>query len=164
MPDILDDRAKLRDELSLRVHADRDRVGIMDTTTLIASAATGLMAGVFFAFSTSVMPGLADLPPEHGRAAMRRLNARIQNPVFLLVFLGTAVVCGIEVVQGRHVGGLLYLVGVFVLTMVVNVPMNNRLERTDDAYWPEYLRRWTLWNHVRGVAGLASAVTLPLGL
>ncbi|MFJ5992755.1 DUF1772 domain-containing protein [Lentzea sp. NPDC092896] len=135
----------------------------MGTITLIAAAATGLMAGVFFAFSVAVMPGLADLPAEQAREAMRRINVRIQNPVFLLVFLGTAVLCGIEVFQGRIVGGLLYVVGSFLLTMFVNVPMNNRLERTDDAYWPEYLRMWTIWNHVRALACLASMVILLLG-
>ncbi|KJK42414.1 hypothetical protein UK23_37325 [Lentzea aerocolonigenes] len=136
----------------------------MGTITLIAAAASGLMAGLFFAFSTAVMPGLADLPAADARAAMRRINVRIQNPVFLLVFAGNVILCGIEVFQGRIAGGLLYLVGSFLLTMVVNVPMNNRLERTDDAYWPEYLRRWTIWNHVRGIACLASTITLLLGL
>ncbi|MFI6097529.1 DUF1772 domain-containing protein [Lentzea sp. NPDC051213] len=135
----------------------------MGTVTLIAAAASGLMAGLFFAFSVAVMPGLADLPAEQARAAMRRINVRIQNPVFLLVFLGNVVPCGIEVFQGRIVGGLLYIVGCVVLTMAVNVPMNNRLERTDDAYWPEYLRKWTLWNHVRAIACLASMVILLLG-
>jgi uncharacterized membrane protein len=135
----------------------------MGTITLIAAAATGLMAGVFFAFSVAIMPGLADLPAERAREAMRRINVRIQNPVFLLVFLGTAVLCGIEVFQGRIVGGLLYIAGSFLLTMFVNVPMNNRLERTDDAYWPEYLRTWTIWNHVRAVACLVSMVILLLG-
>lgn len=135
----------------------------MGITTLIAVATSGVMAGVFFAFSTAVMPGLADLSAEHARGAMRRMNVRIQNPLFLPVFLGTAVLCGIEVFQGRIVGGLLYIVGCFLLTMFVNVPMNNRLERTDDAYWPEYLRKWTLWNHVRTVACLASTIILLLG-
>ncbi|KOV82747.1 DUF1772 domain-containing protein [Nocardia sp. NRRL S-836] len=136
----------------------------MGTSTLIAAVASGLMAGLFFAFSTAVMPALGDLPAEQARAAMRRINVRIRNPLFLLVFAGNAVLCGIEVFQGRYVGGLLYVVGSFVLTMAVNVPMNNRLERTDDAYWPMYLRRWTLWNHIRAAACLAAAVTLSLGL
>lgn len=135
----------------------------MGTITLIAAAASGLMAGLFFSFSVAVMPGLADLPAGHARDAMRRINVRIQNPVFLLVFAGNVVLCGIEVFQGRIAGGLLYIVGSFLLTMVVNVPMNNRLERTDDAYWPEYLRRWTIWNHVRGLACLASTVILLFG-
>lgn len=135
----------------------------MGTTTLIAAAASGLMAGLFFAFSVAVMPGLADLPASTAREAMRRINVRIQNPLFLLVFLGNAVLCGIEVFQGRIAGGLLYVVGCVLLTMVVNVPMNNRLEQTDDAYWPQYLRTWTIWNHVRAVACLASTVTLLLG-
>jgi len=135
----------------------------MEIITLIAAAASGLMAGLFFAFSVAVMPGLADLSGSAAREAMRRINVRIQNPVFLLVFLGNVVLCGIEVFQGRYVGGLLYIVGCVVLTMTINVPMNNRLERTDDAYWPEYLRKWTLWNHVRALACLASMVTLLLG-
>src|SRR5690349_15551620 len=135
----------------------------MGTTTLIAATLTGLMAGLFFAFSVAVMPGLADLPADRARAAMRRINVRIQNPLFLLVFLGTAVLCAVEVFQGRIAGGLLYVVGSFLLTMFVNVPMNNRLERGDDAYWPTYLRTWTLWNHVRALACLASTITLLLG-
>ncbi|GGU75648.1 anthrone oxygenase family protein [Lentzea flava] len=135
----------------------------MGTITLIAAAASGLMAGLFFSFSTAVMPGLADLPAEHARSAMRRINVRIQNPVFLLVFTGNVILCGIEVFQGRIGGGLLYIVGSFLLTMFVNVPMNNRLERADDTYWPEYLRKWTIWNHVRGLACLASMITLLLG-
>lgn len=135
----------------------------MEIITLIAAAASGLMAGLFFAFSVAVMPGLADLPDSAAREAMRRINVRIQNPVFLLVFAGNVILCGIEVFHGRYVGGLLYIVGSFVLTMFVNVPMNNRLERADDAYWPEYLRRWTRWNHLRAGACLASTVTLLLG-
>ena len=136
----------------------------MGTFTLITVIATGLMAGVFFAFSVAVMPGLADLSPADARTAMRRINARIQNPVFLLLFVGTLVLCAGEVFQGRAVGGLLYVVGCFLVTAVVNVPMNNRLDQADDAYWPAYLRRWTLWNHLRAVACTASAVTLLLGL
>ncbi|MET9232139.1 anthrone oxygenase family protein [Lentzea sp. NPDC003310] len=135
-------------------------MGILTLTTIIA---TGLMAGLFFAFSVAVMPGLADLPPENARGAMRRINARIQNPVFLLVFLGTAVLCVVVAFQGRIVGGLLYLVGCLLVTMAVNVPMNNRLESSSDSYWPEYLRNWTLWNHVRTVACTASTVILLLG-
>lgn len=135
-------------------------MGILTLTTIIA---TGLMAGLFFAFSVAVMPGLADLPPENARGAMRRINARIQNPVFLLVFLGTAVLCAVIAFQGRIVGGLLYLVGCLLVTMVVNVPMNNRLESSSDAYWPEYLRTWTIWNHVRAVACVFSTVILLLG-
>ncbi len=136
----------------------------MGIYAIIATASSGLMAGLFFSFSTAVMPGLADLPADRARAAMRRINVRIQNPLFLAVFIGNALLCLVEVAfDGRYVGGLLYVFGGFLLTMVVHVPMNNRLERTDDAYWLEYLRRWTFWNHVRTAACFASAVILPLG-
>src|SRR5689334_10254518 len=116
----------------------------MGTITLIAAAASGLMAGLFFAFSTAVMPGLADLPAEDARAAMRRMNVRIQIPLFLLISAGNVVLCGIEVLQGRVVRGLLYNVGSILLTMFADVPKNNQLERTEVAYWPNYLPTSTL--------------------
>ena len=46
--------------------------------------------------------------------------------------------------------------------MVFNVPMNDTLaamkpERPDAAaYWQEYLSTWTMWNHVRTIAGIGS--------
>ena len=132
----------------------------MQTITLLAAVGSGLMAGLFFSFSTAVMPALRDLPAASARAAMRRINVRIQNPLFLLVFLGTGVLSGIAVFDGRVIGGLLYIVGSLLLTMFVNVPMNNRLERTNDEYWPEYLSRWTLWNHVRTLTSTAALVML----
>src|SRR3546814_9961059 len=53
------------------------------------------------------------------------------------------------------VAGLLQPVGNLVITMVANVPLNNRLARVipDSAegavVWTDYLKRWTAWNHVR---------------
>ncbi|WP_164305374.1 anthrone oxygenase family protein, partial [Streptococcus pneumoniae] len=63
-------------------------------------------------------------------------------------------------------GCLLYIAGTFVVTMVFNVPMNNALEAFPPdgaeavAYWTRYLIDWTFWNHVRTLAGLASAAVL----
>ena len=62
------------------------------------------------------------------------------------------------------------MVGVFVETMVVNVPMNNTLDAVDPAsdegaaYWRTYLRRWTAWNHVRALAGTAASAMLVVSL
>ena len=130
----------------------------MTIIVLLATVGSGLMAGLFFAFSTAVMPGLRELPADQARAAMRRINVRIQNPLFLLLFVGTAVLGVIGAFAGEIIAGALYVVGSFLLTMFVNVPMNNRLEKTDDEYWPTYLSEWTMWNHVRGLACTASLV------
>lgn len=152
-----------------------------DLLILICAIGSGLMAGVFFAFSTSVMKGLGKLPAEHGIAAMQTINVVILNPLFLGVFLGTAIACGAAIfmallqqdAHGRLMvisGAGLYLIGSFLVTMRFNVPRNNRLARLSPsaldsvAVWSEYLQMWTAWNHVRTVASLAAAVFLTLGL
>ncbi|WP_251959094.1 hypothetical protein [Nostoc commune] len=53
----------------------------------------GLMAGVFFAFSTFVMNALARLQPVQGIVAMQSINITVINPLFMAVFLGTAAAC-----------------------------------------------------------------------
>ncbi|MGH3588753.1 MAG: DUF1772 domain-containing protein [Pseudonocardia sp.] len=147
---------------------------------LLGVLGCGLMAGLFFAFSTAVMPGLRLRPPVEGLAAMQEMNRTILNPLFGIVFGGTAVLCLLLAVgapfSGRGgtawivIGALLYLVGSTGLTMVVNVPMNNRLDAADptsaegQAFWSDYLARWTAWNHVRALACAAATVALTVGL
>lgn len=67
--------------------------GLLFILKLISALGSGLMAGVFFAFSTSVMKALDQLPPNESIAAMQSINVAIINPLFLSVFLGTAVGC-----------------------------------------------------------------------
>lgn len=60
-------------------------------------------------------------------------------------------------------GGVAYVVGMFVCTVTRNVPLNRALDRVepDDAsagdLWSHYVRVWTRWNHVRTVCSLAAA-------
>ena len=61
--------------------------------TLIAALGSGLIAGVFFAFSTFVMKALARLAPAEGIAAMQSINVVVLNPWFLGAFFGTALGC-----------------------------------------------------------------------
>jgi len=48
--------------------------GLLLIVTLIAALGCGLMAGLFFAFSVSVMKSLARLPSAAGIAAMQFIN------------------------------------------------------------------------------------------
>ena len=59
--------------------------------TLLAARVSGLMAGLFFAFSTFVMQALGKRPAPTGIAAMQSINATILNPIFFALFFGTAV-------------------------------------------------------------------------
>jgi uncharacterized membrane protein len=145
--------------------------------TVAAVVGCALVAGLLFAFSTSVMPALARRPAAEGIAVMQTINSTILNPLFGLVFGGTMVLCLALAVTApfttdeshatlRGIGGAVYVIGVFVETMVVNVPMNNALDAVDPAsdegavYWRTFLRRWTAWNHLRALAGTTASVTL----
>ncbi|MFD3837146.1 DUF1772 domain-containing protein [Streptomyces sp. NPDC058642] len=149
--------------------------------TVLGVLGTGLVAGVFCAFSTFVMQGLAALPPAQGVAAMKAINVTALRPAFMLVFAGSAVLCAVIAVvtfvlwpdEGTVellLGSALYLFGSFGVTMVANVPRNDTLMRLDAgtaeaaAYWPEYVREWTVWNHVRTVASGAAALAYVLAL
>jgi uncharacterized membrane protein len=142
--------------------------------TLFATLGCGLIAGVFFAFSTFVMSALARLPSAHGIAAMQSINITVINPLFMTAFLGTAAACIFLLVSSLSkwhqagaayllVGSLFYLVGTFGVTIVFNVPLNEVLAKvesvsTDGAtLWASYLTNWTFWNHLRTIAALAAA-------
>ncbi len=144
---------------------------------LTAALGCGLMAGVFFAFSTFVMPALARLQPSQGIAAMQSINIMAINPFFMTALFGTALAClGLvgSVLFKWHqpsasywvAGSLLYLVGTIGVTIAFNVPMNDALAvvKPDDGadLWAGYLTNWTLWNHVRTVSSLAAAALLML--
>lgn len=47
--------------------------------TITAALGCGLIAGVFFAFSTFVMKGLARIPTEAGVAAMQSINVTVAD-------------------------------------------------------------------------------------
>jgi uncharacterized membrane protein len=146
---------------------------------LVAALGCGLVAGVFFAFSTFVMPALERLQPPQGIAAMQSINITAINPLFMLAIFGTAAVClflSISAILNWQqsgtiyllVGSLLYLLGAVLVTVFFNVPMNDALALADPnsadgaSLWRSYLTHWTNWNHVRTVAALAAAALFTL--
>lgn len=148
---------------------------------LAAVLGCGTMTGLFFAFSNSVMPALGRRPPSEGIAAMQTINVVILNPLFFVIFFGTALVSVALVTAAffswddgtaawQLAGGLLYLVGSIGVTVVCNVPRNNALlaakaDSSDGAaLWVRYLREWTAWNHVRAIACAVATVAFVMAL
>ena len=149
--------------------------------TLLSALGCGLVAGVFFAFSAFVMKALARRPATEGIAAMQAINVAVINPWFMAVFLGTAATSAVLIISALLrwqeadavyllVGGALYLVGSFLVTIVFNVPKNNALAAVAPSdpgsatLWADYLARWTAWNHFRTVAALAATAALIMAL
>ena len=142
-------------------------------STQIAVIATGLVAGVFLTFSDFVMRSLAASQPVAGTEAMQMINRKVYNSVFLALLLGMTGGSILLAVAGMTTGGpaapwliaggAIYLVGVFVVSVIGNIPMNKRLDvlppgvAPTDAYWRHYARVWTRWNHVRTISSTAAA-------
>lgn len=151
----------------------------MNTSTLFAlklfsTLGCGLIAGVFFAFSTFVMKALAQQPTAQGIATMQSINITVINPWFMTAFLGTAATCLFLAVSSLlkwhrpgaiHLlaGSVLYLIGTFLVTIAFNVPLNDALAIANPnstkgaTQWAKYLTNWTFWNHVRTVAAIAAS-------
>ncbi|MFE3452843.1 DUF1772 domain-containing protein [Nonomuraea sp. NPDC059194] len=154
----------------------------MTTLTQIAALLSlvllGAMAGLFYGFSISVMPGLDAIRAEQAVAAMRSMNRKILNPVFLLMYLAapvapvaTGVLLLTQDVSGAGIAflasGGLYIAGSFAVTAAVNVPMNNALEADQgepQRLWAAYSARWRRWNTIRGLVSFASLAVAGAGL
>ncbi|MEV8439271.1 anthrone oxygenase family protein [Actinosynnema sp. NPDC051121] len=134
--------------------------------TIVAALGCGMMAGVFFAFSAMVMPGLRRADPAVGAAAMRAINLAVVNPAFIGLFLGTAVVGVVAAFEGdpwAWAGAALYVLGGIVLTGAFHIPRNNELERLGTTeYWSRYLREWVPANHLRALLSLAAVASFTL--
>lgn len=149
---------------------------VQDGVLIAAVVATGLFAGLFYAFSVAVMPGLARGGDGTFVESMQRINAAILNPWFAAVFAGTPLVllaaavlhlpAGQRGPLGWLVAALVLVVVVIGVTMSANVPLNNALDRAgpqgSEAATARvrrgFERRWVRWNTLRtAVSALALA-------
>jgi uncharacterized membrane protein len=152
---------------------------MMVLLTFVSCLGAGLAGGVFFAFSTFVMPALGRLPPAQGVAAMQAINVAAINAPFMGTLVGTAAtsaaVAVLSLLRWPHpgsgwalAGGLLCLAGIIGITRACNIPRNNALADVPAdstqaaALWQRYLVEWTAWNHARTGAGLLAAALLLL--
>ncbi len=129
----------------------------------------GLLAGVYFAFSTFIMTALGRIEQAHGISAMNAINTTILQSLFMPFFLATTLTSAALAVMAvlrwgepgataMLAGGTIYVAGMCIVTMVFNVPLNDALAAVDPSateaapLWARYLSDWTLWNHVRTIA------------
>ena len=143
---------------------------VLAATTTVGS---GLLAGVFFAFSAFVMSGLDRLPDPGGATAMRSINVTAQRPPLMLALFGVSALCVAMIVRALAtwsqpgaawllVGATLTVVGALGVTVAINVPLNDRLAAGAIA-WPRYLAGWDPANHARTILCLAGSAVLLIG-
>jgi uncharacterized membrane protein len=152
---------------------------LQGASLIAATISVGLMAGVFYVFAHAIMPGLRRVDDRTFVASFQAIDRAIINPWFIPVFIGAIGL--LLLAAGLHVGEeplpwilaalVLYLV-TFVLTMRVNVPLNDALKAAGD---PDEIDvaavrarfdedRWTRFNVVRAVASTVALGCLAWAL
>ena len=102
----------------------------------------GLLGGLYFAFSAFIMTALDRIDQAAGISAMNAINVDIVRSLFMPLFFGTTLASAVLAIMALFrwgepgsasmlVGGVVYVVGMFVVTMVFNVPLNNALAAAD---------------------------------
>lgn len=153
-------------------------LALAQTVTLVAATLTaGLTAGLFYAFSCAVMPGLVRVDDRTFVTAMRAINVAILNRWFALGFGGALLLT--PVTAALHLAGdgraaVPWLVAAVALHLAmllvtgrVNVPLNDRLADATGNTDPDraaargrFERPWSRWNLVRTVVSAAALASL----
>ncbi|MET7997481.1 anthrone oxygenase family protein [Amycolatopsis sp. NPDC005232] len=140
---------------------------------VVAIVAAGLIAGLFYSYAVSVMPGLARADDHTFVTAMREINIAIVNGWFLLTFLGAPLLAAAAVVLdlvagGRGalpwlIAGFVLLLAMIVITAVKNIPMNNALDSGTASLAElrgQFETSWVRWNLLRAFASAAGFACL----
>lgn len=153
---------------------------LMILTSLLLSAA---IFGFFYAWVCSTMWGLDAADPRTAIRAMQAMNASVRNAVFFPAFFLTPLFLGITawVLLRQHLkkaalffalsAGVYFFLGL-LLTMTVNVPMNEALAVLDvpadvaaaREIWQAYSPKWQFWNQTRTVASGVSFLLAVYGV
>ena len=155
------------------------KMSIVNIILIITATSTGLIAGLFYAYSCSVNPGLAGLPDAQYVAAMQSISSAILNPVFFASFLGTLILLPLSCYLNflppysqRFVfllaAALIYIIGSFGVTIFGNVPLNDALGRINlktastEEISNARIAFENLWNRLHSVRTLASMASFIL--
>ncbi|MGW7315996.1 anthrone oxygenase family protein [Streptomyces sp. NPDC054865] len=147
----------------------------------LSTVLVGLMAGLFFAFDVSVMPGLAGLDDHAYVTAMNGFNTAIDGnglfgSAFVLALLTTAAAAVVSLRTGHRAVALwagaaavAYLV-VLVITFAVNIPLNDRLADAAGAVGAasavvdDFKGTWVTTNIIRTLLSTLALVALVRAL
>jgi uncharacterized membrane protein len=147
-------------------------MGSIRGAVLVAATITmGIMAGVFQLYAYAIMPGLGKTDDRTFVGAFQSIDRSIINPLFMATFFGALILTGLAALfmlsgPGRAVlpwvvAALVLYALVVVLTVGINVPLNDRIKAAGD---PDRIAdlaavrkgfdeaKWVRWNLVRAVA------------
>jgi uncharacterized membrane protein len=150
-----------------------------DIVLVAAVIAMGLLAGLIYAFSIAVMPGLT---AADDRTLVDAMQQMADNPAFPLTFLAAPALATVALVQARRsdspktarwiVAGLALYTVAAVVTFAIHIPLNEDLKQAGDparienlaAVHDDFVTPWVAWNIVRTLASTAAFGALAWAL
>lgn len=153
-------------------------INLANSSLFLTILGVGLTAGICFTWGNAVTPGIGQLNDSHYLEAFQKMNRSIENPLFFTVFFGsfllgiTALLTNKSLESAQYklllIAMVIYFVGIVLVTIFGNVPLNQVLEKTDlaasTAEELKTLRRQfeTPWNRFHLLRVLASIVSFAL--
>lgn len=137
------------------------------TVYLLALLCTGALFGFFFTMSVSIMPGLDLAEPYSALVANQAIGNATQQSLFAVALLGTPITLIILLVlmwraklrdEGSWISGaMLAFIAMMVVTLTLNVPLNQILDalplseaiENPGDLWLSYSVDWQKWNWLR---------------
>jgi uncharacterized membrane protein len=170
--------------VSAEVIPERQRSMGSDALAVLLAVSTvtvGLMAGFFYAYACSVMVGLDRVDDRTFIVTMQWINATVRNAAFAPAFFGSLVLtiaaAVVAVVSSRSARGWIVAAAVlyaaaFLVTLTLNVPLNEQLAAAGPADQISDLAAvraafegpWIRWNLLRTGLTIGSLTALSIAL
>jgi uncharacterized membrane protein len=155
---------------------------ILDISLIFSITTCCLVTGFIFTYAIVVMPGFSKMNDKEFLKAFQVTDAIIQNnqPLFMLTWIGSIisilstivisiVILGISDAWYIVLVGIIYLLGVQVVTFSIHIPLNNHLQQFDfdklddqklNKERLKFEKKWNYFNNFRTV--IAFFVSLAL--
>ena len=149
---------------------------------IIAVLGCSLVTGFVVTYAVVVMPGLSKLSDKEFLRAFQITDRVIQNkhPLFMIIWLGSIIsVSGTVISSIANFGpldslfvilaGSLYFLGVQGLTIIIHLPLNNRIQAINienlnsqelNEERSKFERKWNFFNNIRSVISFSVSFML----
>ena len=158
-------------------------ISIKSLVLLTGILFTGLTAGLCFTWSNAVTTGIGKLDDLTFLQSFQAMNRAIINPSFIIVFFAPACLLFVNAYLYRNaqpglfwsflIAALLFFIGVSLITIFKNVPLNEILDRfpLESASFSELktLRNtfetpWKHWHLIRTISSFTAFTLLLTGI
>ncbi len=153
---------------------------ILNISLFFSTLLCSLVTGFILTYAIVVMPGLSKLDDKEFIKAFQVTDGIIQNnqPIFILIWIGSIISVVSTIIISIFTLGLLegwkiifvslvYLLGVQVITTIIHLPLNRRIQKIDinstssqslNEERKNFETKWNYFNNIRTV--IAFLVTL----